>query len=194
MRRRDFLGVCGAAAVAPALPRRARADEANMGLLERYLLIGEEPPWKGSYSQGFYLLENKDAFNNTMTFAATAPAAPTVVQIDVYVAGPGDYTGAGLLVNKLHQSFMGVTLEVGGTLGIYDYKPSDGVTRVRQIQAQGLRNDLVTRLSVQNASDGINILTNGKLCGTLPGNALGKTHGAMATDRGSFYMANFWMG
>lgn len=195
MRRRQFLGTFAAATAAMTLPGAvARADSANMGQIEQYLLLGEEAPWKGSYSQGFYLLENDEGFNNTMTFAVSTPAPPTTVQMDIFVTGPGAYTGAGLLLNKHHQSFRGVTLEVGGTLGIYDYNPADGVTRVRQLQAQGLRNDVVTRLSVQNAGDGIDILTNGKVCGNFPGKKLGNVCGAMATDRGKFYMANFWMG
>ncbi len=196
MRRRDFLGVCGGvmAATLPLAP--ARADTANMGLLEQYLLIGEEPPWKGSYAQGFYLLENQEGFNNTMTFAALSALPPQKVVLDVFAAGPGAYTGAGLLLNKEVRggSYLGVTLEPAGTLGIYFYDPDGGIGRVTQFPALGLRSDVVTRLSCENSAAGIDILTNGTKSGHFSDIKLKGACGAMATDRGQFYMANFWMG
>jgi len=199
MQRRDFFGFCGAALAAGVGGSAARANEdlANMGPLARYLLIGTEDPWTGSYLQGFYLLRNPTGFNNSMLFTALPPLGVALqkVSIDVHPVGSAAYTGAGLVLNREtgDGAFVAVLLQPNRQLGIYVYDPKEGLGRLTELPAVGLRDDVVTRLSAENSDAGIDILTNGEKSGHFSDIKLKGAAGAMATDIGDYYFANFLM-
>ncbi len=201
MRRRDFLGVCGAATAATAFPiaPALAEDEANMGVIAGGLILGDEPPWKGSYQDGFYLLEDPEGFNNIMTMFTKMPAPVTKIQLDVFVVGNAGHSGAGLLLNReasasnpaVAGSWLGVTVEPTGTLGIYFYSQNDGVRRLTQFPNAGARDGYLTRLSCQNSPEGIDILTNDVKCGHFSDVKLNATAGLLFTDIGHYYLQNF---
>ncbi len=203
MQRRGFLGYCGATLAAGigsgaiASAARANTDEANMGPLANYLLLGTEGAWTGSYAQGFYLLRNPTGFNNTMLFTALPPLGVTLqkVSIDVHPVGSAAYTGAGLVLNRetAGGAFLAVMLQPNRHLGIYVYDPEDGIGRLTEMPAAGLRDDVVTRLSLENSDAGIDILTNGEKSGHFSDIKLKGAAGAIATDLGDYYFVNFVM-
>jgi hypothetical protein len=197
MQRRNFIALCGTVALAGALPGgRARAAEGDiMGQLQPHLLLGEEGSWQGSIDQGRYRLVNATAFNNVQFITAGAPEGVQRVVVDVAPFGTGAYCGAGLLVNRVgaEGGWMAVALQPTGSLGIYVNSPQRGLERVTELPAQGLDPNFMTRLSLENASGGIDILTNGQKCGSFSDIKLKGACGIVAFDIGQFYFANFWM-
>jgi len=195
--RRDFIRLCGAGALAGALPSTVAvaAEGANMGAIEPFLLQGEQPPWSGGFENGLYRLRNTTGFNSVLHFTAGAPEGVKSVSIDVLAVGNGAYCGAGLLLNRETNDggWLAVALQPGGALGLY-VRDQTGLNRVTELAAVGLRIDVMTRLSVENSASGIDILTNGQKCGSFSDLRLKGACGAVAFDIGDFYFANFAMG
>ncbi len=195
MHRRDFLTVSSATAAGAVLPWRAALanDVANMGILASTQLVIDSPPWRGSYQESFFVLENKDGFGNCFFRMTKTEQAAKRVSVDVFPVGTAAHSGAGLAFNgdAATGDCLAVTLQPSGTLGISSSTQADGIFRITELPALGLRSDVVTRLSLENADQGINILTNGEVSGHFSDRKLKGTSGILAIDLGSFYFANF---
>lgn len=208
MQRRRFLA-CSAAAglLAGGLPRRkalaeSRADPPdgatapNLGPLKDLVLVGSNGVWSGALEQGFYVLRNESGAGAVIYFTAAPPAAPEWLSVDVHpvpLAEPG-YTAAGLLLNLTPdgQGYVCVALQPDGQVAIYR-RGERGLGRLTTLPGQGLRDDLTTRLSVQQTEAGIDFFTNARRAGSIKDLRLTGRHGIVALDRGNFFFANFLM-
>ncbi len=198
MDRRNMLvgSLAGIATASMGLPAAADSG-ANMGALDSQLMLGETKPWTGTVSQGFYILSNSEGFNSIYALTIASPPVVTRVSIDVFPVGTEAYSSAGLAFNlegnARETRLLAVTLRPDGSLITWDYSNANGLTNQAEMPAQGLRNDVVTRLALQVNSSGVDILTNEQRCGSFAGIRLKGRIGILAVDRGSFYFANFYM-
>ena len=122
----------------------------------------------GSFDQGFYLLQNNQF--NSMTIFTAEPATPVAkVSVDIYPSGSGAYSGGGLVFNfdTVKGDWLGVTLQPDGNVGVWVYGGSSNPEKVTQLPGQGLRTDVVTRLSLENSEAGVDFLTNGQKSGSF---------------------------
>jgi len=195
MQRRSFFGLLAGMASMSALPlsRAGAAESANMGALEPYLLLKTDAEWSGRYEQGLYVLENLTAFNSYTYSVATLTEGAKSVSVDLFVTGKSAYSGGGLVLNNYgpDEYYIAVLLQPAGNLALYFSDPLNDLWRITEIPAVGLRDDVLTRLTVTDSDRGIDILTNGNLCGHFSDFRLEDDCGIMASDIGRYYFANY---
>lgn len=201
MRRRDFLarsagaGLLAGSLLAAPGPLRAESDP-NLGALKDVILLGSDGAWSGALEQGFYVLRNETGPGAVIYFTAVPAAPPEWLSIDVHAVPLGEpgYTAAGLLLNLTPngQGYVCIALQPDGQVAIYR-RDEKGLGRLTTLPGQGLRDDLTTRLSVQQTPAGIDFFTNAKRAGSIKDLRLAGRHGIVALDRGNFFFANFLM-